>query len=73
MSSPESRARRWRRAAAEEIRNHAIGYGVLLAFALGGPLIARLIFPEAPLGVLIVAGVALGAYAALSAVPDQFL
>lgn len=73
MSSPESRLRRWKRALAEEARNHPLGYGVLAAFTLGGPLIARIIFPDAPLGVLIFGGLMLGAYAALSAVPDLFL
>jgi hypothetical protein len=68
-----STARRWIRAFAEEIRTHPVGYGVLGAFSIGGPMIARIIFPEAPLGVLVFGGAALGAYAALSAVPDQFL
>jgi hypothetical protein len=70
---PETRPRRWIRALAEEIRTHPVGYGVLAAFTIGGPLIAKVIFPEAPLGVCLVGGFALGAYAALSAVPDQFL
>jgi hypothetical protein len=73
MSSPESRLRRWTRSLAEEVRSRPLGYGVLAAFTLGGPLIARMIFPEAPLGVLVLGGVMLGAYAALSAVPDLFL
>ena len=73
MSSHDSRPRRWLGAAVDEVRTHPIGYGVLLAFAVGGPVIAKIIFPEAPLGVGIVGGMALGAYAALSAVPEQFL
>ena len=73
MSSPETRLRRWMRALVEEVRTHPLGYGVLAAFTFGGPLIARIIFPEAPLGVLVLGGLMLGAYAALSAVPDQFL
>jgi multidrug efflux pump subunit AcrB len=64
---------RFARAAAHEFRSRPIGYGVLAVFTLGGPLVAHLIFPEAPLGVGIVGGLALGAWAALSAVPDQFL
>jgi hypothetical protein len=73
MSSPESRLRRWTCALVAEVRTHPLGYGVLAVFTLGGPLIARIIFPEAPLGVLVLGGLMLGAYAALSAVPDLFL
>jgi hypothetical protein len=73
MSNPESRLRRWKRALVEDVRNHPLGYGVLATFTLGGPLIARILFPEAPLGVLVPGGFMLGAYAALSAVPDLFL
>jgi multidrug efflux pump subunit AcrB len=64
---------RFARAVSRDVRSRPIGYGVLAVFTLGGPLVANLIFPEAPLGVGVVGGLALGAYAALSAVPDQFL
>lgn len=55
-----------------ELRRHAIGYGVLLAFALLGPLLVHLIFPDASLLLGLVGGLAFGVYAAISAVPDRF-
>jgi hypothetical protein len=73
MPSAESHLRRWTRALVEEVRSRPTGYAVLAIFTLGGPLVARIIFPEAPLGVLVLGGLMLGAYSAFSAVPDQFL
>lgn len=62
----------WRARLRAELRRHAIGYGVLLAFVLLGPLLVHLIFPEAPLLLGVVGGFAFGVYAAVSAVPDRF-
>lgn len=56
-----------------ELRGHAVAYSVLAAFVLGGPLLAKLIFPEAPLGALLLGGIFLGVYAAVCAVPGEFL
>jgi hypothetical protein len=56
-----------------EIRDHPFGYCVLAVFMLAGPIAASLLFPEAPIGVSIVGGLALGGYAALCAVPQKFL
>jgi hypothetical protein len=56
-----------------EIRNHPFGYGVMLAFLIAGPLLATYLFPEAPTGLAAIGGFALGAYAALCAVPGKFL
>ena len=55
-----------------ELRRHAIGYGVLLAFVLLGPLLVYLIFPDASPLLGVVGGLAFGIYAAISAVPDRF-
>lgn len=66
-------ARTWRRAVRTEIRSRPMAYGVLAAFVIAGPVVTRLLFPEAPLGVGIVGGLAFGAYAALCAVPQKFL
>jgi hypothetical protein len=68
----EPEARGWAARLRGELRRHAIGYGVLLAFVLLGPLLVHLIFPEAPLGLGVVGGFAFGVYAAVSAVPDRF-
>jgi len=59
---------RWR----AEVRRHAIAYGVVAAFMVIGPLLVRMIFPEAPLLLGLIGGLLFGLYAALSAVPDRF-
>jgi len=66
-------ARTWRRAVVREIRSRPMAYGVLAVFVLAGPVVTRLLFPEAPLAVGIVGGLAFGAYAALCAVPQKVL
>jgi hypothetical protein len=56
-----------------ELRRHRFAYSVLLAFALAGPLVSSLSFPEAPPFSGLAGGILLGAYAALCAVPEKFL
>lgn len=56
-----------------ELRNHPFGYGVMAAFTLAGPACAIYLFPDAPIGVTLIGGFALGAYAAMCAVPQKFL
>jgi len=46
---------------------------VLGLFVLAGPLLAPLIFPQAPPAVAIVGGLAFGLFAAICAVPQKFL
>ena len=46
---------------------------VLAAFIIGGPLLALMIFPEAPPAVVAVGGLVFGIYAALCAVPQKFM
>ena len=60
-------------ALADEVRSHAVGYSVLAAFMLAGPLVSHLIFPQAPLGVALIGGVAFGVCATVCAVPEKFL
>ena len=56
-----------------EIRLRPQAYAVLAVFLILGPVIARMIFPEAPTGAGLFGGFALAIYAALSAVPEKFL
>jgi len=56
-----------------EVRSRPMAYGVLAVFVLAGPVVARLLFPEAPPAVGIVGGLVFGAYAAMCAVPQKFL
>lgn len=70
---PESRPKSRIDAVVREVRGHPVAYSVLFTFLLCGPLLAKLIFPEAPLGALVLGGIFLGAYAAFCAVPGEFL
>ena len=65
--------RSWKEAILREVRMHPFGYVVLGLFVLAGPILAPLIFPQAPPAVAIVGGLAFGLYAALCAVPQKFL
>ncbi|MBW2414430.1 MAG: hypothetical protein JRG76_07950 [Deltaproteobacteria bacterium] len=56
-----------------EVRSRPMGYGVMAAFVVAGPVATSWLFPEAPAGVGIIGGVAFGAYAALCAVPGKFI
>lgn len=73
--APGSRSvgRRWTRAIVREVKSRPFGYGVLAAFVVVGPVLGRMIFPEAPPSVLVVGGLAFGVYAALCAVPQKFM
>jgi len=68
-----SRVQNVGRAVVAEVRSRPMAYGVLAAFALAGPVVTALLFPEAPPIVGLAGGLALGLYAALCAVPDKFL
>jgi hypothetical protein len=56
-----------------EVRRHRYAYIVTGSFALAGPFVTRYLFPEAPPLSGLIGGVCLGVYAALCAIPDQFL
>lgn len=71
--TPEGGGRGRLRAFLAELRQRPIAYGVMAAFLVIGPIVARLLFPEAPIAVVIIGGFAFGAYAALCAVPQKFL
>jgi len=65
--------RSWKESLIHEVRTHPFGYVVLALFVLAGPLLAPLLFPQAPPAVAAVGGLAFGLYAALCAVPQKFL
>ena len=65
--------RSWKESLIHEVRTHPFGYVVLALFVLAGPLLAPLVFPQAPPAVAAVGGLAFGLYAALCAVPQKFL
>jgi hypothetical protein len=56
-----------------EVSRHRYAYIVVGSFALAGPFVTRYLFPEAPPFSGLVGGVCLGVYAAMCAIPDQFL
>ena len=74
MKSREGASKRsWKESLIHEVRTHPFGYVVLGLFVLAGPLLAPLVFPQAPPAVAAVGGLAFGLYAALCAVPQKFL
>lgn len=58
---------------AREIRTHPFGYSVLAVGLVLGPVLAMMIFPDAPPAAAAAGGLAFGVYAALSSVPQKFL
>lgn len=66
-------SRGWAQKLVAEVKGRPFAYGVLAAFVVLGPLLAILIFPEAPPAVVAVGGLAFGVYAALCAVPQKFM
>jgi len=73
LESTDSRPRGVVQKVVGEVRDHPFAYGVMAAFLVVGPVLASLIFPEAPLGVTIIGGFVFGAWAALCAVPGKFV
>lgn len=74
--APEHRTvgkRRWRQTIVGEVKSHPFGYGVLAAFVVLGPVLIKMIFPEAPPAAVAVGGLVFGVYAALCAVPQKFM
>lgn len=65
--------RSWKAGIVREVKSHPFGYAVLAAFIVVGPILAIMIFPEAPPAVVAVGGLAFGVYAALCAVPQKFM
>ena len=63
----------WVARAKEEVRQHPMAYSVVAAFIVGAPIVASLMFPQAPRSVVVVGGLVFGAAAALYAVPGKFL
>lgn len=58
---------------AREVRTHPFGYAVLAVGIFLGPVLAVMIFPDAPPAAAAAGGLAFGVYAALSSVPQKFL
>ena len=72
-SDEASPALSWKARLLRELRSRPFGYIVLGLFVMAGPVLAPLIFPQAPTAVAVIGGLAFGAYAALCAVPQKFL
>lgn len=56
-----------------EVRTHPFGYSVVVVGLVAGPILAMMIFPEAPPAAAAVGGLCFGIYAAISSVPQKFL
>jgi hypothetical protein len=78
MSQPDienspAPGRSLRQRVAHELRTHPFGYVVLAVGLVAGPILAVMIFPEAPPAAAAMGGLAFGVWAALSTVPQKFL
>lgn len=68
---PAGRSARWRAAVGHEIRSHAITYVAIAAFCGIGPVLVKMIFPEASTGLVVFGGVILGIHFAFCALADK--
>jgi hypothetical protein len=73
--SDESNAPRksWLAAIRHEVVTHRLVYTVMGAFCVIGPVLAWMIFPEAPLSLILFGGVALGVVFSLCALAGRVL
>ena len=55
----------------DELRSRILTYLAVAAFAVIGPVLARMIFPEAPLSLILFGGVTLGGFFAFCALADK--
>jgi len=65
------RSARWRAAVAQEIRTHRITYVASAAFCVIGPVLVKMIFPEASTGLVVFGGIILGIHFAFCALADK--
>ena len=56
----------------EEIRSHLLAYIAAAVFWVLGPVLARMIFPEAPTSLVLFGGIAFGVHFAFCALADKF-
>ncbi|MFK7896008.1 MAG: hypothetical protein AB8G23_09250 [Myxococcota bacterium] len=56
-----------------EVKGRPFAYSVLGVSLVAGPIIATMIFPQAPPGAAATGGLLFGVYAALCAVPQKFM
>lgn len=57
----------------KEVKGRPFAYSVLAVSLVAGPIIATMIFPQAPPGAAAVGGLLFGVYGALCAVPQKFM
>jgi hypothetical protein len=61
----------WRASVAHEIRTHRITYVAIAAFCGIGPVLVKMVFPEASTGLVVFGGVILGIHFAFCALADK--
>ena len=69
--APAGRFSRVRAAVLHEIRTHRITYVAIAAFCVIGPVLVKMIFPEASTGLVVFGGVILGIHFAFCALADK--
>ncbi len=68
--APQPR-RSWRTALVDDVRSHLLAYGAVAGFCVLGPVFAHMIFPEAPLGLVVFGGIVFGVHIGFCALADK--
>ena len=72
-SDEQAKPKTFKEKLVHEVRTHPFGYSVVAVGLVAGPILAMMIFPEAPPAAAAVGGLCFGIYAAISSVPQKFL
>jgi len=72
-SDGQAKLKTFREKLVHEVRTHPFGYSVVAVGLVAGPVLAIMIFPDAPPAAAAVGGLCFGIYAAISSVPQKFL
>ena len=70
-AAPGAERRDWRSALREDVRHHWLAYLAVAAMCVMGPVFAHMIFPDAPLPLVIFGGVAFGLHFGFCALADK--
>ena len=73
MSDESTRNRGLAALVKDEVKSRPFLYLMLLGFAVAGPFATAILYPDAPTGLGLFGGVAMGIVAALCAAPGRFL
>ena len=71
-AAPQTERRRsWRVALIDDVRSHLLAYLAVAGFCVLGPVLAHMIFPEAPTALVVFGGVVFGVHFGFCALADK--